>query len=163
MRYIICWKRIICFLPCAGDVKPVSIFEISPAFLQFHCEIMWEICSASVWAKLVILQVFPPISWPACDLSSPERRYRVGREMSQFGLLPSLLHALLSIRIRVDPHSFCHPESGSVLGMRIRIRIQRMEIDQNLRINLVSCLYKRLLYLRSYVFYLIPTSGLFFT
>jgi hypothetical protein len=39
-----------------------------------------------------------------------------------------------------DPHSFGCPGSGSVLGMRIRI--QSMEIDQNLQIDLVYAFQK---------------------
>jgi hypothetical protein len=37
-----------------------------------------------------------------------------------------------------------------------------MDIVQNLQINLVSCLYKRLLHLHRYDFDLLPTSSTFF-
>ncbi len=49
-----------------------------------------------------------------------------------------------------NPHSFGCPGSGSVLGMRIRI--QEHENRLKLQINLVSCLWKRLVYIRTYVF-----------
>ncbi len=87
----------------------------------------------------------PVISLP------PGRRYRVRREMSQFGLLPSLLHCCRSgfewIRIHLailNPDPYWEWGSGS--GSR------SMKIGQNFQINLASCLSKRLLYLRSYVF-----------
>jgi hypothetical protein len=44
----------------------------------------------------------------------------------------------IRIRIHLDPHSFGFLESGSSLGMRIRIRIQKHRNDQDLQVNLVS-------------------------
>ncbi len=62
------------------------------------------------------------------------------------------LDSVLWIRIHLDPHSIGCLGSGSVLGTLIRIQ-ELVEIDQNLQINLVFCLSKKLLYLRMYVFW----------
>ncbi len=61
----------------------------------------------------------------------------------------------LSFSVDPDPHG-C-PGSGSVLGMRIRMRIQEHGNGQNLQINRSLCLTKRLLYVRMYPMF----SGLF--
>ncbi len=81
-------------------------------------------------------------------------KYGVWNHISDFVLrfnLSSFLQVLW-IRIHLDPHSFGYLGSGSVLGMRIRIWIQEHGNWPKSTNKPGFLLFKKLLYLRRYVF-----------
>jgi hypothetical protein len=57
------------------------------------------------------------------------------------------------IGTHLDPNAFGCPGSGSVFEMRIWIRMQELEIDQNIQINLVSAFQKGFLCTLKFIYH----------